>query len=173
MAQPGTSPAVHAGPFRFPLSAQPIYLRPTVGVFSSAAAQLTGFLGSGEGVVMGPGIYTRPIQLGTLFGFGNYALKIQARGRAGEGRMLTAPGRRAALQQPASQPASWLERQRPAQAWAAVPASPLSPLCGLLPPRPAPRLEHLLPCLAPKCLFLQAGGREPCRHPNCVYHGLQ
>ncbi len=52
-------------------------LKPNVGVISSNAADLWSSPTSGEGVVLTPGNYTRPLLFGKFINFKAFALKIQ------------------------------------------------------------------------------------------------
>ena len=56
-----------------------MYLRPNVGVFATEGGRVKGEGAGGEGFVLTPGTYALPLRFGTLWGFSQYALKIQAR----------------------------------------------------------------------------------------------
>ncbi len=58
-----------------------MYLRPHVGVFSSDRGDLIGAIkgGSGQGVVLTPGVYRRPLMFCKFLGFRDFAIKIQVR----------------------------------------------------------------------------------------------
>jgi hypothetical protein len=66
-----------------PAVLQAVYLKPNVGVFSTNGVTIVGHgAGSpGEGFVLRPGKYARPLNFGTLWFFSSFGIKIQVGGR--------------------------------------------------------------------------------------------
>ena len=60
---------------------QQVALKPPCGVFSSNAATVLGNVAGsrGEGFVLTPGTFKRPVLLATMWGFSAFGVKIQVR----------------------------------------------------------------------------------------------